>query len=65
MKTTHKKLTRSTKNKVIAGVCGGLARYFNIDPIIVRVLFVALSLAEGSGILLYILLWIFVPADNQ
>lgn len=58
-----KRLYRSRYDTVIAGVAGGLAKYFNIDPIIVRILFVALVLAGASGILIYIILWIALPID--
>jgi len=58
-----KRLYRSRYDSVIAGVAGGLARYFNIDPIIFRILFVALVFAGASGLLIYIILWIAVPLD--
>jgi len=57
----EKKLYRSTKNSMIAGVCGGLGEYFNIDPTIVRLLAILLIFAQGIGILLYIIAWIIVP----
>lgn len=57
------KLFRSRKQKVIAGVAGGLADYFNIDPVIVRILFVLLTIFHGSGILIYFILWIAVPEE--
>lgn len=60
-----KRLTRSTNNKIIAGVCGGLGDYFNVDPMIVRILFVALTIWGGSGVLLYIILWLVVPEAGQ
>jgi phage shock protein C len=53
-------LTRSETNKRIAGVCGGIAEYFDIDPILIRVAFVAAALM-GFGIPLYIVLWIVLP----
>jgi len=56
-----KKLYRSVDDKKIAGVCGGLGDYFDIDPTIIRLALVALVLAGGSGILAYILAWIIVP----
>jgi len=56
-----KRLYRSQKNKMIAGVSGGLAEYFEIDPVIVRILFVCLALFGGSGVLAYILAWIIIP----
>src|SRR3954452_11278367 len=61
---TQTRLTRSTDNKVIGGVCGGLAQYFNIDPVIVRLIFVALVFAGGMSILLYPVLWLIMPASE-
>jgi phage shock protein C len=59
--TTTKKLYRSRIDRMIGGVAGGLAEYFNIDPTLVRVLF-AISVAfSGAGILAYIILWIVIP----
>ena len=62
-----KRLYRSRKDRKIAGVCGGLAEYFNIDPVIVRVIAVLLLLPGGApGLLAYIILWIVVPENpNQ
>ncbi len=57
----NKKLTRSSSNKVIAGACGGLGEYFNIDPVLVRVIVAACIFLGGFGLLLYILMWILVP----
>ena len=51
----------SQTDKKLGGVCGGLADYFGIDSLIVRLAFVALILGWGSGLLLYILLWILAP----
>ncbi len=59
----EKQLYRSRTQKVLGGVAGGLAEYFNIDVILMRLLFVAIVLAGGSGILLYIILWIVVPLE--
>jgi phage shock protein C len=56
-----KKLYRSRDEKMIAGVCGGLAEYFEIDPTIVRLLFLALLIFGGGGLLIYIIMWIIVP----
>jgi len=58
-----KRLTRSYKG-VIAGVCGGLGEYFNLDPVLVRVIFLLLFWVGGGGLLLYIILWIVVPRDT-
>lgn len=62
---TPKKLYRSNEDKIIAGVCGGLGTYFNIDSVIFRVLFVLLLFAQGIGALIYILLWVIVPMENS
>ena len=57
-----KKLYRSTSDRKIAGVCGGLAEYFGIDSVIVRLIFFVLLLPGGApGFLPYLLLWIIVP----
>jgi phage shock protein C len=58
-----RKLYRSRSNRQLAGVCGGVAKYFNIDPTLVRVLFVAFAVLGGPGLLAYILLWIIVPEE--
>ena len=55
-----KKLYRS-KKKILAGVCGGIAEYLNMDPTIIRVIWVVLSLAYGVGILAYIVCWLLIP----
>lgn len=62
----NKRLTRSTDNKIIAGVCGGLAEYFGIDAVIVRLIFVVLLLPGGlPGFLPYVILWIVVPKKGN
>jgi phage shock protein C len=61
----EKKLTRSEKERILGGVCGGLAEYFGLDPTLVRLVFVLLALAGGAGILLYIILWIIMPRRPQ
>ncbi|MDQ2753138.1 MAG: PspC domain-containing protein, partial [Bacteroidota bacterium] len=60
--TKAERFYRSENDKIIAGVCGGLAAYFGIDPIIVRVLFVVFSFGFGFGFIAYIVLWIAVPS---
>lgn len=57
----YKKLYRSVTDKMIGGVCGGLAEYFAVDPVIVRLIFVLAVIFGGSGILAYIILWIIIP----
>ena len=56
-----KRLFKSRTNKIIAGVCGGLAEYFDVDPVIMRVLFVLLAFFGGSGFILYIACAIIMP----
>lgn len=59
-----KRLYKSRNNKMLCGVCVGIADYFNIDPTIVRVLWAVLALAAGSGILAYILCAIIMPEGD-
>ncbi len=59
-----KKLYRSEKDRMIGGVCGGLAEYFNIDPSIVRILFVFIVIYGGTGLLAYFILWIVLPTES-
>lgn len=57
-----KRLYRSRDSKILGGVCGGLGEYFNIDPVIFRVIFVLLMLPGGlPGIIPYAVLWLIVP----
>jgi len=62
---TNKKLYRNEDEAIFAGVCSGLADYFDIDVTLVRVIFVLLVLGGGSGLLIYIILWIVTPIKNQ
>lgn len=57
----RKRLYKSRNNKMICGVCAGIADYFNIDPSIVRVLWAVLALAAGTGVLAYIACAIILP----
>ena len=57
----YRRLTLSTSDKMIGGVCGGIAAYFGIDPTLVRILAVVLALVAGGGILAYLLAWIIMP----
>ncbi len=56
-----KKLYRSKEDRKIAGICGGLGEYFDIDPTIIRLVWLAMLFAVGSGVLAYIIGWIIVP----
>ena len=58
-----RKLYRSRTNRQVAGVCGGLAQYFNLDVTLIRILFVVLAVLGGSGLLLYVAMWIIVPNE--
>lgn len=59
---TQVRLRRTTApDRMIAGVCGGLGRYFNTDPLWFRIAFVAVTLAGGAGILIYLIAWITIP----
>jgi len=60
-----KKLFRQEQGKVIAGVCSGLAQYLNLDPVVVRVIFILLIFFQGAGILLYVALAILTPKEGQ
>ena len=58
-----KRLYRSGKEKILGGVCGGIAEYFNVDPTIIRILWILFVFGFGSGILAYIIAWIIVPKN--
>jgi phage shock protein PspC (stress-responsive transcriptional regulator) len=55
------RLYRDTNDKILGGVCSGIAHYFGIDPAIVRIILALLVFGAGTGIFLYLILWIFVP----
>lgn len=59
---SEKKLYRSCKNRVLGGVCGGLGEYFDIDPVLIR-LIVALLIFTGLSVIFYIVAWIVIPED--
>ena len=60
-----RRLYRSRTDRKLAGVCGGLARYFNTDATLVRVLVVLLAVLGGSGLVIYLAMWIIVPEEPQ
>jgi phage shock protein C len=62
---TINRLYKSSTNKMLFGVCGGLAEYFNVDPVLMRVAFVVLALANGIGLLVYIILAIVTPQEES
>jgi len=57
----EKRLYRSRNDRTLAGVCGGIAEYFGWDPTLVRVAWIILTLLGGSGVLLYLILWLVMP----
>lgn len=59
--TTQKRLYRSNHDRMFAGVCGGIAEYLEVDPTLVRLVFVALSLMGGPGLIIYIVMMLIVP----
>ena len=59
----NKRLYRSAKSKVFGGIAGGIAEYFDIDPIIIRLLFVIIAFAGGGGVIVYLILWIALPLE--
>ena len=65
MDNTYKRLTRSTTDRRIAGVCGGLANYLNIDPTVVRIVFLIALLWGSLGFWAYLIVWIAAPEDNR
>ena len=56
-----RKVKRDSYNGILGGVCVGLGEYFSIDPVIIRLMFIATSLMLGGGILTYIIAWIIIP----
>ncbi|HET7034187.1 MAG TPA: PspC domain-containing protein [Thermomicrobiaceae bacterium] len=60
-----RKAQRSRTNRVIAGVAGGLGEYLGLDPILIRIAFVALALASGAGLILYLVAWIAMPRATE
>jgi phage shock protein C len=60
-----KRITRSRSDRVIAGVAGGLAAYFGIDPLFIRIGLIVLTLLNGFGAILYLALWLIVPNEGS
>ncbi len=61
----NKRLVRLNDDKMVFGVCSGIAYYFDVDPVIIRLLFVLLAVAGGNGLLIYILLAILMPEASR
>jgi len=62
-----KRLTRSSKDKMLAGVCGGIANYMDVDPTIVRLIFALATFftVVFPGVIIYLIMWIVVPKDQE
>jgi phage shock protein PspC (stress-responsive transcriptional regulator) len=59
------RLYRSETDKILGGVCGGLGAYLGFDPVIIRIFFVLLTIANGVGVMIYMLLWLILPAESK
>lgn len=59
------RLYRSQTDEMIGGVCGGLAQYLNLDSTLIRLFFILLALGDGIGVMLYFILWIVLPAEEE
>ena len=62
---SYRRLTRSTTDRRIAGVCGGLAKYLNVDPTVIRILFLVAIFFGFFGIWAYLIVWLAAPEDNR
>ena len=60
-----KRIYRSRREKIIAGVCGGIGNYLDIDPVLARIIWVLFVLIGGTGILAYIIAWILIPREPE
>lgn len=63
MENNCRKLTRSRTDRKIAGVCGGLAQYLNMDSTVIRIIFLILLLGVGGGFLIYLIIWLCAPEE--
>lgn len=61
----YRPLRRSSTDRVLGGVCGGLAEYLRVDPVVVRILAVVLAVFGGSGVLLYLVGWLVIPEQGH
>lgn len=60
-----KRLYRSNSNRILGGVCGGIAEYFNVDPVIIRLIWIVFTVIYGFGILLYLIAWVIIPESPE
>ena len=61
----YRKLVRTKEDSKIAGVCGGLAQYFDVDPTVVRIIFLIMLLMGSLGFWVYLIIWIVAPLDSK
>lgn len=60
-----KRVYRSEKDRVVAGVAGGLGEYFSIDPVLFRLAFIFTTIAGGPGLIAYIVMWLIIPSESN
>ncbi len=61
-----KRLTRPKENRILGGVCAGIGNYFDTDPVVIRIVWVILTLLSlGTGIIAYIIAWIIIPEEEE
>ena len=65
MTSSPRTLTRSTTDRKLSGVSGGLASYLGVDPLLIRIAFVATALTTGVGLVAYVAMWALVPSEGQ
>jgi phage shock protein C len=63
MNDTPKRLYRSRSDRMLVGVCGGIAEYFNVDPTLVRIITVVVALLPGPAVIAYLIAWLIVPEE--
>ena len=63
--TDSKRLYRSRTDRKIAGVCGGLGRYFGMDPVVFRIVWLLLILGMGAGLVAYLIAWLIIPLEPE
>jgi phage shock protein C len=61
---TPQRLVRSRSERVVAGVCGGIGRYLGVDPVLLRIAFIVLALANGLGVIAYVVAWVAIPEER-
>jgi len=58
-----KRLYRSGRNKILGGICGGIGEYLNVDPTIIRLLWLLFVFAGGAGLIFYLIVWLIIPKN--